>query len=131
MGYRVRNADGELQFEQFADLEKAYRAKLVDPDDEVRGDGESGWTKAGQICLLRGVRSDAGLPHEAKRWYRVGLFICAAVVGVTIVAQRVAKAYGVGPWAVALPLVVVVLGIGLTQMSSRAFRRKDRGPGAR
>lgn len=126
MGYRVRNAegDGELFFEQLADLEKAYRAKLVDPEDELRADGEDHWTRVGAVAVLRGSRPEVRVPSETKRWYLAALGIVAGTVAATWAARLLARHLGVGPWAVVLPAVVIVLGVGLTQMSARAFRSK-------
>ncbi|HZH02616.1 MAG TPA: hypothetical protein VEY30_02460 [Myxococcaceae bacterium] len=126
MGYRVRSADGEIQFPDFVDLEKAYRAALVDPHDEVLEEGQTRWVKAGDIRLLKGVRAAGRLPDGVKRWYRRGLWFLAACALIALAARWMARAYGIGPWAVVLPLVVLVLAVGLTQMTYRAFRRPHR-----
>jgi hypothetical protein len=128
MGYRVRNADGEIQFSDFADLEKAYRAKLVDPEDEVKGESDADWTRAGQIRLLKGLRPESRFPGEASRWYLRGFWLCIAVGALSWIARRIARSYGWSPWIALLPLVLMVLVLGYTQTTARAFRRKGTRP---
>lgn len=58
MKYRVRNQDGELEYESFAQLEEAARLGFVDPDDELLREGETEWKKASTVpALLKHKRS--------------------------------------------------------------------------
>lgn len=54
MKYLVRNADGQLEFESFKQLEEAVRTGFVEPEDEFLREGESEWKKvSSQPSLLK------------------------------------------------------------------------------
>ena len=46
MKYRVRNKDGELEYESFKQLEEAVRTGFVDAQDELLREGETEWKSA-------------------------------------------------------------------------------------
>lgn len=56
MKYTVRTKDGELTFDSFGEVERAWMNGLVDPDDEVLEYGTTRWRKAGSIPLLAQAR---------------------------------------------------------------------------
>lgn len=61
MKYRVRNKDGELEYESMQQLEEAARLGFVDPDDELLREGETEWKKASTVpALLKGHRAAPG-----------------------------------------------------------------------
>jgi hypothetical protein len=49
VNYVVRTKEGELTYPTLAHLQRAARAGLIDPDDEVRREGEATWKKAASI----------------------------------------------------------------------------------
>jgi hypothetical protein len=122
MPYRVRSADGEVKFEQFADLEKAYRGGLVDPADEVLEEGREKWVKAGAIKLLAGSEPKASglagmFADPEKRWYLIATVLIA--IGVAMALAR--------SWWVAGVLGALVL-VGLLAYTTRqSFKRKRSG----
>lgn len=62
MKYRVRNKDGELEYESFKQLEEASRTGFVDPEDELLREGETEWKKVStQPALMKGKRSGFGV----------------------------------------------------------------------
>lgn len=56
MKYRVRNADGELAYGSFGEVERAWLMGFIDPDDEIREETASQWRKASSFPLLAQAR---------------------------------------------------------------------------
>ena len=54
MKYRVRNKDGELEYESFSQLEEAARVGFVEPNDELLREGETEWKKASTLISRPG-----------------------------------------------------------------------------
>ncbi len=54
MKYLVRNADGQLEYASYKQLEEAVRSGFVEPDDELLREGETEWKKvSSQPALLK------------------------------------------------------------------------------
>lgn len=56
MKYRVRNQDGEIEFQSFGQLEQAWLMGMVEPSDEVLEVGKTLWRRADTIPLLAKAR---------------------------------------------------------------------------
>lgn len=56
MKFRVRSKEGELEYESFGQVEKAWLLGLIDPDDEILEEGHTKWRKANTIPLLVNAR---------------------------------------------------------------------------
>src|SRR6266446_6504586 len=56
MKFKVRTPEGELQFQSFGEVEKAWLMGLVGPDDELLEDGKQSWRKASSFPLLVNAR---------------------------------------------------------------------------
>ena len=112
MGYRVRNADGELSFPSLADVAKAYRNGLVDPDDEVLDERGGGWRKASSILVLRQERAQT--ERKGPPWRAI------VVLALLLAAVWVAAA---GHWYTALALALAAT-LGLSTVAIRAARLK-------
>lgn len=117
MAYRVRNADGELSFPSLADVAKAYRNGLVDPDDEVLDERGGGWRKASSILVLRQERENAAPKRAPWRPIAVLVLLLAAIVVAVF-----------GHWYVALALALAA-SLSLTTVAVKAARLK-RTPGS-
>lgn len=52
MKFKVRTPEGELDFQSFGEVEKAWLMGLVGPDDELLEDGKQNWRKASSYPLL-------------------------------------------------------------------------------
>ena len=52
MKYRVRNADGEMEFSSLEALRVATHSGLVDPSDEVQREDETVWRKASSMGAI-------------------------------------------------------------------------------
>jgi hypothetical protein len=76
MRYRVRNAEGEIEFQSFGQLEQAWLMGLVEPSDEVLEEGKSLWRRADTIPLLaRARRHGDGVWGGAWfLWTLIGVF---------------------------------------------------------
>lgn len=59
MKYTVRNADGELEYESFKQLEEAHDVGFIDPDDQVRKEGQPDWVAARTLLKVR---------HKVPTW---------------------------------------------------------------
>jgi hypothetical protein len=82
MKYRVRNKDGELEYESFKQLEDAARMGFVDADDEVLREGETEWKRASTLpSLLQGKRAGAAVwNNPIFRW--VVLSVAGAIFAI-------------------------------------------------
>jgi hypothetical protein len=70
MKYRVRNGDGELEYESMKQLEDASRMGFVDPDDELLREGETEWKKVSTIAsLTKGKRSGPSVFRSALTYW--------------------------------------------------------------
>ena len=56
MKYRVRSKEGELEYESFGQVEKAWLMGLIDPSDELLEEGHTKWRRADSIPLLVSAR---------------------------------------------------------------------------
>lgn len=56
MKFKVRTPDGELQFQSFGEVERAWLMGLVGPDDELLEDGKTNWRKASSFPHLVNAR---------------------------------------------------------------------------
>lgn len=52
MKFKVRTPEGELEFQSFGEVEKAWLMGLVGPEDELLEDGKTMWRKASSFPLL-------------------------------------------------------------------------------
>lgn len=53
MSYRVRTAEGELEFASLYEIANALRHGLVHGEDEVLGPGQTTWVRVGEHTALR------------------------------------------------------------------------------
>jgi hypothetical protein len=114
MRYTVRTQEGELTFNSFGEVERAFLQGLVDPEDEIREEGASTWRKASSIPLLVQARrrGDAVWGGTQAAW------IMIAVIFGSIALYMIAK----GRIALGLGLAVI-LSLLLTRVTYRAFKR--------
>jgi hypothetical protein len=56
MKYRVKTKEGELEYQSFGQVEKAWLLGLIDPDDEILEEGRTKWRKASTFPLLVNAR---------------------------------------------------------------------------
>lgn len=74
MKYRVRNKDGELEYESFKQLEEAARMGFVDGEDELLREGETQWKKAStQPSLMKAKGSRRVWNNPLFRWVALSL----------------------------------------------------------
>jgi hypothetical protein len=130
MRFRVRTPDGELTYESFGEVERAYLAGLVEPQDEVLEDGTSRWRKAGAIPELARARRMGNQVWGGTQMIWILIFITFGSVALYLLAkgwaaydkkeplQTVALHY----W---LPggVLAIILGSLLTTITYRASKR--------
>ena len=68
MKYTVRSKDGELEYASFAQVEDAARLGFVEPDDELRREGETEWKKASAYPKLLNAKP------TRQAWWSSSLF---------------------------------------------------------
>jgi hypothetical protein len=120
MPYRVRSADGELDFPSLADVERAYAMGLVGPEDEVREDDKP-WRKAGSLPVL--ARARPAKPNAAgtrSQQLRIALGVALSLVALYLLLQE-----GSGTRMLGVGLALVVAGL-LMRVTSGAFGRGKR-----
>ena len=71
---RVRNKDGELEYESFKQLEEAARMGFVDAEDELLREGETEWKKASsQPSLMKAKGTRRLWNNPLLRWVALSL----------------------------------------------------------
>ncbi len=113
--YTVRSKEGQLSFESFLDVEKAYLQGLVDADDEVLEEGKETWRKAGSIPLLQQAATAA-----RQRGSNTVLYW---VVAATLLAAGALFCLIAGYHIVALCLAMALTML-LWRVTALAFKRK-------
>ena len=88
MKYKVRNKDGELEFESLQQLEEAVRQGFVEADDELLMEGSTEWRSAASL-----VHRKKKLPFFSAIDFWVGV---AALLGIGSIWSFAEKEYGVG-----------------------------------
>ncbi|MBN1209505.1 MAG: hypothetical protein JXB05_31935 [Myxococcaceae bacterium] len=117
MRYRVRTPEGELEYPSLREVEQAYAAGLVAPEDEVLEEGGTLWRKAGSLpTLAQAQRRHRGArPSSASQ----GLIILiAAVLGVfaLLLVRSGRGVFGL--------LIAIAIASLLFRVTAHAFRRK-------
>jgi hypothetical protein len=117
MRYRVRTPEGELEYPNLREVEQAYVAGLVDPEDEVLEEGATLWRKAGSLPTL----------VQAQR-RRGGTKASGASQGVTILIASVLAVFALllvrrGQGVFGLLLAIAIASL-LFRVTVNAFRRK-------
>ncbi len=114
MRYRVKTPEGELTYESFGEVEKAYLAGLVDPTDEVQEEGASKWRKASSIPQLVQARRTG---NQAWGGTQAAWILIAIVFG-SAALYLISR----GKYAIGFTLALL-LGTLLTNVTYRAFKR--------
>ena|SRR5712692_1416631 len=114
MRYTVRTQEGELTFNSFGEVERAFLQGLVDVDDEILEESSSKWRKVSSIPLLVQARrrGDAVWGGTQAAW------IMSAVIFGSFALYMIAK----GQIAIGLG-VAVLLSVLLTRVTYKAFKR--------
>lgn len=122
MKYQVRNEDGELQFDSYAELLKAATAGLVEPNDEVRREDEQTWRKASALPGL--LKATGGGPALWQTPFFRWIVLSVAGAAFAIWAIHTGRTQD-KPELYALGLVVVFVVAGvLFKVTTDASRPK-------
>lgn len=114
VGYVVRTPEGELTFNSFGEVERAFLQGLVEPEDEVREEGTSKWRKASTLPLLIQARrrGDAVWGGTQPAWIIVSIVFASAAL------------YSIAKGRTWLGLTIAfALALLLTRVTYRAFKR--------
>lgn len=110
MKYKVRNKDGELEFESLQQLEEAVRQGFVEAEDEMLMEGSTEWKSAAGL-----VQRKKKLPFFSAIDFWVGL---AVVLGVGAIWAFATKEYGGGG------ILTFVLVNVIARITWKASKRK-------
>jgi hypothetical protein len=114
MHYRVRSADGELNYPTLLHVEQAYLAGLISPDDELIQEGQTEWRKIRSVPELHTRRKADGSVGGAFMPYVVGGVLLAVAAFVLLVQGR---------WMIALPLALILCAV-LSRMTYKTYRAR-------
>src|SRR5919106_305634 len=117
MPWTVRTPEGSLDFASLAEVERAYRAHLVAPEDELRPPGGE-WIRAGTHPALHA----APAPRElARTWGPIAFALGLAFVALACIALGKSST----GLAVALGLTVYLCRITRHAARPTSLRRMD------
>ena len=129
MRYRVRTPEGELSYESFGEVERAYLSGLVDPEDEVLEEGTTRWRKAGAIPTLAKARRSGNQVWGGTQMIWILIFISLGSVALYLLGKGWAAQHTqplmdvmIHYWAPG-GLLAIVLGTLLTTITYRAQKR--------
>ncbi len=102
MPWTVKNDDGALDFQTLADVERAFRMGLVEPDDLLQEHGKNTWRRAGDHPVLQ---SSAPKKRALLSMPKPVLLGTVLAVGLALVAfVLIAR----GQWAMGLAVAAAV-----------------------
>lgn len=118
MKYRVRSAEGELEYQSFGQIEQAWLMGLVEPSDEILEEGHTTWRRADSYPLLKRARRDGDDVWTGSwfLWAVIGVF--GATAALQMLQQKALE------WKAAGLVVSVGLAIVLIQVTVRAQKRR-------
>ncbi len=82
MKFRVRTQEGELEFQSFGEVERAWLMGLVGPDDELLEDGKTTWRKASSFPHLVNARRTGEQAWGGSwfLWTVIGILLASATL---------------------------------------------------
>ncbi|MCA3012279.1 MAG: hypothetical protein INH41_07755 [Myxococcaceae bacterium] len=123
MKYRVRNQDGELEFESFGQLEQAWLMGLVEPSDEVLQEGHAKWRRADSYAVLATARRHGDDVWNGSWFLFVLIGVALATVALVLFKQAAAEKSDL-KWGLGF-LVAIVDVVLMTRVTVNAQRRRD------
>ncbi len=115
MKYRVRNKDGELEFDSMKQLQEGVRTGFVEFGDDVLMEGEAEWRKVSTLIKVEGARFAPEWLRMLDRWV-----VAACALGVLALYSLLTEGYVVG--GVATFIMVNVIG----RVVRDAAKKRDR-----
>ncbi|GMU62777.1 MAG: hypothetical protein AMXMBFR34_45400 [Myxococcaceae bacterium] len=118
MKYRVRSKEGELEYESFGQVEKAWLLGLIDPEDEILEEGHERWRKANTFPLLANARR-SGEQVWVGTWFIWTLIgVAGGTVALWLLRGESLREKGIG-------LVVAFITAGLMlKVTMNAYARR-------
>lgn len=120
MKYLVRNADGQLEYESFKQLEDAVRMGFVDPEDELLREGETEWKKvSSQPGLLKQRGRRSFLANRLSLWIAIAVACGGAAFWMIVEAEAKPELY-----ALAMVFAFAAVGVLFKVTTDAAKRRR-------
>jgi hypothetical protein len=121
MKFRVRSAEGELDYESFGQVEQAWLMGLVEPSDELLEEGKTHWRRADSYPLLVRARRN-GDEVWGGAWFLWALIGIAGATWALYLFQ-----HQLWLWAMLVSFAVAVVLIRVTTNAQK--RRNPHGAG--
>ena len=115
MKYRVRNADGEMEFATLEALRVAAHQGLVSPEDEVLREDETVWRKASTMGAIAATASKPRFNPQTM-WVGLAVLLGAGAFVMLLKGQQDSQYYLYG---VGLGFVVAGILFKVTRDSAR------------
>ncbi len=113
--YTVRTKEGELVYGSFGEVEKAWLSGLIEPDDEIREEGQTSWRKAGAIPILRNAQRSE---QQIFGGTQMALIVVVVVLASFALYQLSRERYLLGG------LVALVVAFLLFRVTTFAYKRR-------
>jgi hypothetical protein len=114
MRYTVKTPEGELTFNSFGEVERAWLQHLIDPEDEIQEEGSTRWRKASSFPVLVRARRESPRVWGGSQalWILLGIVLASAALYLIAKGKLL---YGL--------VASLAVGLLLTQVTYRAFKR--------
>src|SRR6202022_1831994 len=82
MRYTVKTPEGELTYNSFGEVERAWMQHLIDPEDEIRGEDSTRWRKASSFPVLVRARRQSAATWGGSQalWILIGIMLGSAAL---------------------------------------------------
>src|SRR3954469_16727530 len=114
MKFKVRTPEGELEFQSFGEVERAWLMGLVGPEDDLLEEGKTSWRKARSFPLLVNARRTGEQAWGGSwfLWTVIGILLGSGAAWLIRAGQNVAGG-----------LLGLMTALGMIHVSVRAAQR--------
>ncbi|MCU0701873.1 MAG: hypothetical protein MUC96_35670 [Myxococcaceae bacterium] len=123
MKYRVRNQDGELEFESFGQLEQAWLMGMVEPSDEVLQEGHQKWRRADSVAVLATAKRHGDNVWGGSWFLFVLIGVALGTVALVLFKQAATEKNDL-KWGLGF-LVAIVDVVLMTRVTVNAQKRRN------
>lgn len=117
MKYRVRNADGELEYSSFGQVEEAWLMGLIEPEDEILEEGKTLWRKANTFPLLVKARRSGDQVWRGTWFAWVIIGVVGGTIALWLLHEKDWMSRGIGL------VIAVFVSVVMINVSKKAAER--------